>query len=164
MGTVLQRRLRTEWTFLPGEEVMLALGLAAADLGSIPEEVFSRYELSHTQYNVLRMLRGAGATGLLHGEITERLIMGVPDVTRLMDRLERRDLIRRDRLHEDRRKVVHRITDSGRKLLDQIDPELQSFYDWICDTLPNKKRESLIAMCEDVIEMTRISQRRVDEA
>ncbi len=152
MGQLLQQRLHTARQFGTGERIMLALGLASADLGAVAARVFRRYDLSHTQYNVLRMLRGAGSSGLLHGEVGERLIMGVPDVTRLMDRLERRGLIERERLEGDRRKVTHRITSSGIELLERVAPELDRFHDWLAGALEPEAREALIAACERLIE------------
>ncbi len=78
-----------------------------------------------TQYNVLRILRGAEPTGRTCGEIGERMIAREPDVTRLLERMEKASLIRRTRDSQDRRVVVTRITASGLKLLDEIEPRLR---------------------------------------
>jgi DNA-binding MarR family transcriptional regulator len=77
-------------------------------------------ELSSTQYNVLRILRGA-PEGLPCGEIANRMITRDPDVTRLLDRLEKRGLISRCRENEDRRTVMGRITEKGLELLKRLD-------------------------------------------
>ena len=77
-------------------------------------------DISATQYNVLRILRGS-PEGLPCGEIAGRMITRDPDVTRLLDRLERRDLISRSRDTKDRRAVVARITPEGLKLLERLD-------------------------------------------
>ncbi|MFZ0882279.1 MAG: MarR family transcriptional regulator [Candidatus Acidiferrales bacterium] len=77
-------------------------------------------DLSATQYNVLRILRGA-PEGLPCGEIANRMITRDPDVTRLLDRLEKRDLISRSREIKDRRTVMARITPAGLKLLARLD-------------------------------------------
>src|SRR5437762_5272460 len=90
---------------------MLSRGLA---------HVLKNEDLSPTQYNVLRILRGA-PDGLPCGEIGNRLITRDPDITRLLDRLEKRHLISRCREEEDRRKVLTRITSEGLKLLAQLD-------------------------------------------
>lgn len=153
MGERLQRRLRTTTTFEPGEDVMLALSVALADLAVFPGRVFRRHDLTHTQYNVLRMLRGAGEVGLAHGEITERLIMGVPDVTRLVTRLETRRLVSRERAAEDRRKVLHRITPQGANLLDEIAPDLRRFHDWLASEFAVRDREVLVGLCERLIHL-----------
>src|SRR6202049_3943019 len=78
--------------------------------------VLKTEDLSATQYNVLRILRGA-PEGLLCGEIASRMITRDPDVTRLLDRLEKRGLISRCRETKDRRTVMARITQAGLKLL-----------------------------------------------
>jgi len=77
-------------------------------------------ELSPTQYNVLRILRGA-LEGLPCGEIAHRMITRDPDVTRLLDRLERRGLISRCRETKDRRTVMARITPEGLKVVGRLD-------------------------------------------
>jgi DNA-binding MarR family transcriptional regulator len=81
-------------------------------------------DISATQYNVLRILRGSPA-GLPCGEIASRMITRDPDVTRLLDRLERRGLISRSRDAKDRRAVVARITPEGLKLLERLDDPIQ---------------------------------------
>jgi DNA-binding MarR family transcriptional regulator len=82
-------------------------------------------DVSATQYNVLRILRGCPA-GLPCGEIGNRMITRDPDVTRLLDRLEKRGLISRCRETEDRRTVMARITPDGLKLLARLDEPVQS--------------------------------------
>jgi DNA-binding MarR family transcriptional regulator len=81
--------------------------------------------LSPTQYNVLRILRGA-PEGLPCGEIASRMITRDPDITRLLDRLEKRELISRCRETRDRRTVWTRITPDGRKLLARLDAPVQA--------------------------------------
>ena len=77
-------------------------------------------DLSATQYNVLRILRGS-PDGLPCGEIASHMITRDPDITRLLDRLERRGLISRCRETKDRRMVMARITPDGLKLLARLD-------------------------------------------
>ena len=86
--------------------------------------VLKAEELSATQYNVLRILRGT-PEGLPCGEIARRMITRDPDVTRLLDRLERRGLISRWREKKDRRTVMARITPDGLKLLTRLDEPVQ---------------------------------------
>ena len=81
-------------------------------------------ELSSNQYNVLRILRGA-PEGLPCGEIGSRMITRDPDITRLLDRLEKRGLISRTRETKDRRMVLTRISPEGLKLLAQLDEPVQ---------------------------------------
>ena len=82
-------------------------------------------DLSPTQYNVLRILRGS-IEGLPCGEIASRMITRDPDITRLLDRLEKRDLISRCRETKDRRMVMARITPEGLKALARLDEPVQS--------------------------------------
>jgi DNA-binding MarR family transcriptional regulator len=81
-------------------------------------------DLSRTQYNVLRILRGAGGP-LPCGEIANRMITRDPDITRLLDRLDKRGLVARSRDTEDRRTVLARITPEGIKLLARLDEPIQ---------------------------------------
>jgi DNA-binding MarR family transcriptional regulator len=87
--------------------------------------ILKAVDVSATQYNVLRILRGSPA-GLPCGEIGNRMITRDPDVTRLLDRLERRGLISRCRETEDRRTVMARITPDGLKLLARLDAPVQA--------------------------------------
>ncbi|MGA8231065.1 MAG: MarR family transcriptional regulator, partial [Candidatus Acidiferrales bacterium] len=84
------------------------------------EWVLKNEDLSLTQYNVLRILRGA-AQALPCGEIASRMITRDPDVTRLLDRMEKRGLISRSRERRDRRVVLARLTPEGLKLVNRLD-------------------------------------------
>jgi DNA-binding MarR family transcriptional regulator len=87
-------------------------------------DILKREDVSATQYNVLRILRGA-PEGLPCGEIARRMITRDPDVTRLLDRLEKRELISRSREVRDRRTVIGRITPAGIRLLERLDEPVQ---------------------------------------
>lgn len=89
-----------------------------------PEQVLKQEDISSTQYNVLRILRGA-PEGLPCGEIGNRMITRDPDITRLLDRLEKRGLIARCRENEDRRTVMTRITPKGLDVLARLDEPMQ---------------------------------------
>ena len=101
-------------------------------------------ELSPTQYNVLRILRGA-PEGLPCGEIGQRMITRDPDITRLLDRLEKRGLIARWRDSKDRRMVLARITPEGLKTLDRLDGPMQEGHR---KQLGHLGRARLKALCE----------------
>ena len=77
--------------------------------------------LSFAQYNVLRILRGAGEAGLGRNEIRDRLLSRMPDVTRLLDRMEAAGLVRRSRGDADRRRAPTTLTGRGRDLVDALD-------------------------------------------
>ena len=89
-----------------------------------PAQVLKLEDLSATQYNVLRILRGA-PEGLPCGEIASRMITRDPDITRLLDRLEKRELISRCRETKDRRMVMARITPEGLKLVARLDAPVE---------------------------------------
>src|SRR6267378_287569 len=90
-----------------------------------PAQVLKTEDLSATQYNVLRILRGA-PEGLTCGEVANRMITRDPDITRLLDRLEKRGLISRCREAKDRRMVLTRITPEGLKLLARLDEPVEA--------------------------------------
>lgn len=103
------------------EEVYLNLQRTAEALRSVVVETLKPYELTGSQYNVLRILRGAGAEGVKCSEISERLVTKDSDITRLLDRLIARNLVTRERDDKDRRVIVARITEAGLKLLAELD-------------------------------------------
>lgn len=115
--------------------------------------VLKSEDLSPTQYNVLRILRGA-PDGLACGEIASRMITRDPDVTRLLDRLEKRELISRCRETTDRRTVMARITPEGLKLLARLDEPVQAAHR---KQLGHLGRERLLALAE----LLRVSRSQV---
>src|SRR5215813_4344665 len=108
----------------PEEEAFLDLLRTTDLLSRGPSQVIKSEDLSATQYNVLRILRGA-PEGLACGEIGNRMITRDPDITRLLDRLEKRRLISRARDIKDRRMVLTHITPDGLKLLARHDEPVQ---------------------------------------
>src|SRR5688572_27478766 len=95
------------------EEAYLNLVRTAAVLGHAFAESLKAYDITGTQYNVLRILRGAGPDGLCRNEVRDRLIAQVPDVTRLLDRMEEAGHVARERDATDRRLVTTTITAAG---------------------------------------------------
>ncbi len=108
----------------PEEAAALDLLRTSDLLSRGPLQVLKTEDLSGTQYNVLRILRGA-PEGLPCGEIASRMITRDPDVTRLLDRLEKRGLISRCRETKDRRTVMTRIAPAGLKLLAGLDDPIR---------------------------------------
>lgn len=107
------------------EEVILSI-MRTADLVSVPlAEALKPAGLTLSQYNVLRILRGAGGEGLPCGEISERMVRRDPDLTRLLDRLESRGLVRRARDGRDRRVVLAFATPEGLDLITSLDGEVE---------------------------------------
>jgi len=103
------------------QEAYLSLLRTADALARGAEEVIKPFGLSGTQYNILRILRGAGAQGLCCHEAGERMLTHDPDITRLLDRLERRGLIVRARASSDRRVITAQITPEGLRILAKLD-------------------------------------------
>jgi DNA-binding MarR family transcriptional regulator len=108
----------------PEEAVFLDLLRTSDVLSRSLDMVLKTHHLSANQYNVLRILRGS-PEGLPCGEIASRMITRDPDVTRLVDRLEKRNLISRCRETEDRRMVMVRITTEGLRLLGRLDEPVE---------------------------------------
>ena len=111
-----------------GEEASIAILRTADELQQQLIELLKPYGLSPTQFNALRILRGAGEAGLPCSEIGERMINHDPDITRLLDRLEQRDLVARQRDAKDRRVHVARITKTGLDLLKSLDKPVEEFH------------------------------------
>jgi len=109
-------------------ETSLSIQRTAALLEHAFESFLRPHGITATQYNVLRILRGAEPEGLCRNEIGERLVRRVPDVTRLLDRLEDQRLILRVRGGDDRRFVTTRITKHGLELLAGLDPAVDRFH------------------------------------
>jgi len=111
----------------PEEAAFLNLVRTCDLLSRGPARLLKSEDLSLTQYNVLRILRGS-PRGLPCGEIANRMITRDPDITRLLDRLEKRELISRSRETKDRRVVVARITPQGLKLLSHLDEPVREMH------------------------------------
>jgi DNA-binding MarR family transcriptional regulator len=114
---------------LPSEDrAFIALQKAADKLTMQAEQVLKSNGLTGAQYNVLRILRGAEPQGLACSSIAERMISHDPDMTRLLDRMEKRNLITRRRQSDDRRVVKTRITSGGLELLKRLDPTVRELH------------------------------------
>lgn len=129
MATRLQEEIRQTRPFRSLEaEAFLNILRTADVLGREFERMLKPYGLTSTQYNVLRILCGSGDMGATCSEISERMITEAPDMTRLLDRLEQRGLISRERGKNDRRVVRTRITESGQKLVDELDEPVDKLH------------------------------------
>src|SRR5580658_3624726 len=124
MKQAVQRSKKQREQACPEEAAALDLLRTSDLLSRGPLQVLKTQDLSPTQYNVLRILRGA-PEGLPCGEIGSRMITRDPDITRLLDRLEKRGLIVRSRESKDRRMVTARIMPLGLKVLGRLDEPVQ---------------------------------------
>jgi MarR family transcriptional regulator, organic hydroperoxide resistance regulator len=132
------------------EEAVLSL-VRTADQMMVPvNEVLREAGLSFSQYNILRILRGAGEDGLPCGEISERMVRRDPDLTRLLDRLESRHLVTRARGTVDRRVVLTVITKEGLRLLESLDDAIRNSTKRALAHVPNSRLNELVALLDEV--------------
>ena|SRR5947209_7842823 len=132
------------------EDVSLAIIRKADALMQVVTDLLKPHGLSATQYNVLRILRGAGTDGASCKEISNKLIARDPDVTRLMDRLEKRGLLTRDRAKEDRRVVTHQLTPEGLALLKELDEPIQNIHRTVMRGVKPANLKTLLSILEEI--------------
>ena len=126
------------------EEADLNVHRTAAVLDHVFSEAIKPYGITATQYNVLRILRGAGPGGLCRHEVRDRLVAQVPDVTRLLDRLEAAGLVVRARESEDRRLVTSRITQAGLDLLASLDSHVLALHQRTLGHMSDEQLRTLV--------------------
>jgi DNA-binding MarR family transcriptional regulator len=149
MNTALQRELRQDKPFTSIEEIVFLDVLRTADVllqGEIA--VLRSEELSFPQYNVLRILRGAGKHGLPSMAIGERMVHRDSDVTRLLDRLEERGLVARARGATDGRVVLASVTKDGLALLKRLDAPVLKVHTDQLSHLSRSQLETLARLLE----------------
>jgi DNA-binding MarR family transcriptional regulator len=145
----LQAELKQKRPFTSREqEAYLALLRTADTVQSRMETRLKEYGLTGTQYNALRILRGAGQEGLPCSDIGERMITRDPDITRLLDRLQKRGLVERLRGQQDRRVIYGKITAAGLKLLREMDAPLEKFGREVLRHVGQEKLRQLIELLE----------------
>ena len=135
---------------MAAEETFLSLQRTADVITRQYEHFLKQWDVSGTQYNVLRILRGAGPEGHRCGEIGDRMITHDPDITRLLDRMEKQGWIERARDTKDRRVVLTRITKRGLELLKQIDKPLEEFTQSISEHIPEKHLRELTELLNEL--------------
>jgi len=131
-------------------EALLSVLRTASVLEHQMNETLKPYGITHTQYNVLRILRGAGDSGLCGREVGERMVSRVPDVSRLLDRMEEAELISRERDPGDRRHVTARITRKGLAMLEQATPQLEAVGRARVGQVPTARLRQLIEVLNTV--------------
>src|ERR1700729_1899156 len=109
------------------QEAYLSILRTASDLSRAVDQFFRPFDITPSQYNVLRILRGAGADGLCRNEISERMVTATPDMSRLLDRMERAGWVTRKRAEDDRRQVSTYIMKSGMELLAKLETPTNDF-------------------------------------
>src|ERR1700674_4717477 len=149
MGKGIQAEIQQSKPFNTLEdEAVVALQRTADQLRWRLSEMLKEHGLSPTQYNALRILRGARDEGRACSEIAERMINRDPDITRLVDRLERRGLVARSREKRDRRVIIIRITPAGLDLLRGLDRPIEEFNRKLLGNLGERQLRTLIKLLE----------------
>lgn len=131
------------------QEVYLMLMRVSSELNAAHAELFRNAGITWTQYNALRILRGADGEALSCSEIGERMIARDTDVTRLLDRLEKQDLVQRARDDLDRRVVKTRITEHGTGLLDELAASVAEMHRSQLGHLGEEKLRTLLSLLEE---------------
>jgi DNA-binding MarR family transcriptional regulator len=121
----LSELIKQERFASPAHQAMLNIVVTSNWIMSTLTAIMAPYGITPAQYNVLRILRGSHPNTLTCSEIGARLLDRTPDVTRLLNRLERAGLIERERAGHDRRVVEVRITQKGLDLLDEMQPDVE---------------------------------------
>jgi DNA-binding MarR family transcriptional regulator len=149
--SALQREIRQRRPFSsPGQEAALGLLRTADVLRRFVARVLEPYDVTPQQYNVLRILRGAGTDGLPTLTIGERMLEDSPGVTRLIDRLAAKGLVDRARSTEDRRQVLCRITSAGLDLLARMDEPMTGSDEHALKMLTVDEQKQLIRLLDRI--------------
>ena len=149
-GKLQQEIHQTKAIRLLEEEATLNIVRTADVLMQGLMDVLKPFALSPTQYNVLRILRGAGEEGASCKDVGARMVTRDPDITRLMDRLEKRGLLTRDRAKEDRRFVTHRLTKVGLELVNELDRPIDALHRRTMRHVRPERLRELITLLEEV--------------
>ena len=145
----LQAELKQNIPFSSREQEAYLSLLRTADALQVQAEAkLKEFGLTGTQYNALRILRGAGPEGLPCSEIGERMITHDPDITRLLNRLEDRGFVERTRARDDRRVIYGKITAAGLKLLREMDAPLEKYGREMLRHVGQQKLKQLIELLE----------------
>jgi DNA-binding MarR family transcriptional regulator len=151
MSGRLKREIKQKRPFSSVQEEVVLSIMRTADQVVVPmNDVLRAAGLSPSQYNVLRILRGAGEDGLPCGEITDRMVRRDPDLTRLLDRLETANLVSRTRDTRDRRIIRASITAEGLTLLDSLDQPVEESIRRSLSHMPVARLRTLLELLEEV--------------
>jgi MarR family transcriptional regulator, organic hydroperoxide resistance regulator len=144
-GSALQREIQQRVPFSSQqEEAILAIARTADVLRRRISRLIEPYGVTEQQYNVLRILRGAGCDGLPTLDIAERMIEQTPGITRMIDRLETKGLVSRERGCQDRRQVLCQISQTGLDLLAKLDEPLRQWGLTALGSLREQEMDALI--------------------
>jgi DNA-binding MarR family transcriptional regulator len=151
MGERLKERLKQRSFSSAYQEAMLGVLVTADRLSRVMEETCERHGITAAQYNVLRILRGVYPGGHPRCEIITRMISAAPDVTRLIDRLEKMGLAERRKSEDDRRLSLTVITAKGLHVLEAMQPEVEAVNERIAATLSLAEAKKLAELCDKLV-------------
>lgn len=147
MTPALQEELKQTKPFRTlQQEAQLNVVRTANQLSDAFDQMLKPHGITGTQYNVLRILRGAEPAGLCRNEVSQRLLNRMPDATRLLDRMEEAGLVTRERSDSDRRLVTTRITRKGRQIVDNLDEAADRQHEKSLGHLSEKQLHTLIEL------------------
>jgi DNA-binding MarR family transcriptional regulator len=150
MGDTLSKRIQQSRFESPLQEAILNILVAAGHIRERVNRLCGVHDISNTQFNVLRILKGGPPEGYPRHEIQERMLERAPDVTRLIDRLEVRGLAERARSDADRRLSVTRITPAGLALLEELQPHIAGLMEELSTRLDERDCRELSRICERI--------------
>lgn len=134
------------------EEAVIALLKTIDHINRITTETMEPFGITSAQYNVLRILRGAGNAGLPTLELADRMVVHSPGITRMIDRLEKKKLVRRSRSQKDRRVVNCFITEKSLELLSGMDQHVADMNKKIVQNLDLKQLDQLVTLLDQLRE------------
>jgi len=147
MSPALQDELKQTRPFRTlRQEAQLNIVRTANVLSDAFEQMLKPHGITGTQYNVLRILRGAEPDGLCRNEVSQRLLNRMPDATRLLDRMEEAGLVTRERSAADRRLVTTRITRKGRQIVDDLDEAADQQHEQALGHMSEQQLKTLIKL------------------
>lgn len=152
MTEALSRRLKQERFDTPAQEALLSVIVAANALNDLMDRLCEKHRITRAQYNVLRILRGVHPNGHARCEIARRMMDRASDITRLVDRLQARRLVKRFRGSEDQREAVTCITAKGLKLLEAMQPKIDAETRSILGRLSDDDCRELSRLCALIFE------------
>lgn len=150
MGEILKRRLKQSNFESPEQEAILNILVCSNHIKSKVDAACTAAGITVSQYNVLRILNGKYPEGYPRYDIISRMVDPAPDVTRLIDRLIKQELVERYTSGNDRRLSMARITRKGMDLLAQLKPKIDDLNSLIDNTLSKKESKELSALLEKV--------------
>jgi DNA-binding MarR family transcriptional regulator len=152
MSEALSRRLQQTQFASAAQEALLSVAVAANTLNDLMDGICEDFAISRPQYNVLRILRGVHPEGHARCEIARRMIDRASDITRLVDRLQAQGLVKRNRGNSDQREAITRITAKGLRLLDKMQPHIDTQTAAVLHRLNDEDCRELSRLCALIFE------------